>query len=74
MGPLPFYLCMLCNFRLNGQGLLADKTGNNECLAVSEEMLFSMHGLDLTLPVECDFCPRKFHDFAEFDAHMVTHK
>jgi hypothetical protein len=66
---------MLCNCRLNREGLLTAKAGNNECVPVTEEeMLFSMHGLNLTLPVECDFCPRKFHDFTEFDAHMVTHK
>jgi hypothetical protein len=65
---------MLCNCRANRKGLLAAKAGNNECVTVTEEMLFSMHGLDLTLPVLCDFCPKKFHSFTEFDAHMVTHK
>ena len=65
---------MLCNCRLARKGVLAAKADNNECVTVSEEMLFSMHGLNMTLPVECDFCPRKFHDFNEFDAHMVTHK
>jgi hypothetical protein len=64
----------LCNYRLNRNGLLAAKADSNECVTVSAEMLFSMHGLNMTLPVECDFCPRKFHNFAEFDAHMVTHK
>jgi hypothetical protein len=43
-------------------------------VAVSEETLFSIHGVDLTLPVLCDFCPSKFDDFTEFDDHMVTHK
>jgi hypothetical protein len=51
-----------------------DGGDGGECVAISEEMLFSIHGLNLTLPVLCDFCPRKFNDFTEFDAHIVTHK
>lgn len=65
---------MVCHCRATRKGLLAAKAGYNECVTVSEEMLFSMHGLNPTLPVSCDFCPQKFHDFTEFDAHMVKHK
>lgn len=61
--------------RLNSKRLTqGDGDDGAECIAISEEMLFSIHGLDLTLPVLCDFCPRKFDDFTEFDAHIVTHK
>jgi hypothetical protein len=63
--------------RLNRKGFVAtqgDGDDGDVCVAVSEEALFSIHGLDATLPVLCDFCPRKFNDFTKFDAHMVTHK
>jgi hypothetical protein len=61
--------------RLNSKRLTqGDGDDGAECVAISEEMLFSIHDLDLTLPVLCDFCPRKFDDFTEFDAHIVTHK
>ncbi|XP_021930945.1 zinc finger protein 665-like isoform X2 [Zootermopsis nevadensis] len=54
--------------------LLATKGDSDVCVTLNEETLFSAHGLDLSLPLLCDFCPRKFNDFSSFDAHMVTHK
>ncbi|KAJ9600049.1 hypothetical protein L9F63_009666 [Diploptera punctata] len=47
---------------------------HEKSVPLTEEMLFSMHGLDVTLPVQCDFCPKKFHDMKLFDKHMVRHK
>jgi hypothetical protein len=55
-------------------GLLVTEGDGDVGVTLNEEMLFSMHGLDLTLPVLCDFCPRKFHDLTKFDAHMAAHK
>jgi hypothetical protein len=67
-----FFVFPYC--RCDRRELLVSEGVGDICVTLNEEMLFSAHGLDLTLPLVCDFCPQKFNDFSGFDAHMVTHK
>ncbi|GLH09074.1 Protein suppressor of hairy wing [Gryllus bimaculatus] len=39
-----------------------------------KEAAFAVHGLDLSLPIECDMCNIEFDDLEKFDAHMKEHE
>ncbi|XP_063244052.1 zinc finger protein 665-like isoform X5 [Bacillus rossius redtenbacheri] len=57
---------------------MSDKQGTNNTefdpATLDEDVLFAMHGMCVSLPIQCDFCEEMFDDLEEFDSHIANHK